>query len=33
MAIRFDFNQRANLRIEGGLHDMPFVGMATGVVF
>ncbi len=32
-AIRFDFNQRANLRIEGGIHDMPFVGLATGVVF
>lgn len=33
MALRFDFNQRANLRIEGGIHDLPFVGMATGVVF
>ncbi len=32
-AIRFDFNQRANLRIEGGIHDLPFVGMATGVTF
>ena len=32
-AIRFDFNQRASLRIEGGLHDMPFVGLSTGVVF
>ena len=32
-AIRFDFNKRANLRIEGGLHDMPFVGIASGVVF
>jgi hypothetical protein len=32
-ALRFNFNDRANLRIEGGLHDMPFVGLSTGVVF
>ncbi len=32
-ALRFDFNSRANLRIEGGIHDLPFVGVATGVVF
>ncbi len=33
MAIRFNFNDRATLRIEGGLHDMLFVGASTGVVF
>ena len=33
VALHFDFNQRANLRIEGGIHDLPFVGMATGVTF
>ncbi len=33
MALRFDFNSRANLRIEGGIAPLPFVGMATGVVF
>jgi len=32
-AIKFHFNDRANLRIEGGLHNLLYVGGALGVVF
>ena len=31
--IKFHFNDRANLRIEGGLHNLLYVGGALGVVF
>ncbi|MBN1334433.1 MAG: hypothetical protein JXB39_00575 [Deltaproteobacteria bacterium] len=31
--VRFHIGDRANLRIEGGLHDLLYVGVATGVVF
>ena len=32
-AVRFNFGDQANLRIEGGLHDMIYGGVAMGVVF
>jgi hypothetical protein len=30
---RFNFTERAHLRIEGGLHDLLYAGMAVGAVF
>jgi hypothetical protein len=33
VGVRFTFSDRANLRLEGGLHDLFYVGMAAGVVF
>jgi len=33
IGVRFDINERANIRLEGGLHDMLYVGGATGIVF
>lgn len=33
VGVRFNFSDRANLRIEGGFHDMLYAGVATGVVF
>ena len=31
--VKFHINDRANIRIEGGLHDLLYVGGAAGVVF
>jgi hypothetical protein len=33
LGIRFHLADSANLRIEGGFHDMFFLGMAAGVEF
>ncbi len=33
ISVRFNFNDRANMRLEGGFHDMFYFGGATGIVF
>lgn len=33
VGFRFNFSDRATLRIEGGLHDLPYAGAAVGIVF
>ncbi len=33
VGVRFNFSDRATLRLETGLHSLLYVGMATGVVF
>jgi hypothetical protein len=32
-SIKINFADRAHLRLEGGIHDMLFLGTAVGVVF
>lgn len=33
LGFRFNFSDRASLRIEGGLHDLPYGGGALGITF
>jgi hypothetical protein len=33
LGVRFNFSDRANLRLETGFHDMLYAGIASGVVF
>ena len=33
LGVRFDFAQRANVRLEAGVHNLFYVGMASGIVF
>lgn len=33
IGLRFNFSDRASLRLEGGLHDLPYAGGAIGITF
>jgi hypothetical protein len=33
IGVRFNISDRANIRIEGGLHDLPYLGGAAGITF
>jgi hypothetical protein len=33
LGVRFTFSDRASLRLEAGLHDLPYVGSALGITF
>lgn len=33
IGVRFNFSDRSSLRIEGGLHDLPYAGASLGITF
>ncbi|MEE2750258.1 MAG: hypothetical protein VX519_02415 [Myxococcota bacterium] len=33
LGVRFDLNETANIRVEGGFHGLFFLGLASGIVF